>query len=106
MFQIIIIFLPPQNKLEATVTPKEYLCWWQEEEQKGILRSVLNPRQFWVIQSGFNREHKSHIPRGGFITLKIKLLPLIAFGSLARPNTSLQKSLCFVLVLFTIRRET
>lgn len=47
----------------------------------------------WVIQSGLNREHKSHIPRGGFITLKIKLLPLIAFGSLAQllqPNISLQ----------------
>lgn len=51
-------------QLEATVEVKTFifLCWEQDKEQKGILRSALNQMQFWVIQSGFNREHKSHIP--------------------------------------------
>lgn len=59
-------FCVSRAKLEATTTAGDYLCvssgggGEEAEGQKGVLRSQLNQRRFWLIQSGLNREHKSH----------------------------------------------
>lgn len=95
--------------MDLILSKREYLhlktitCWRWKLEKKGILRSLLNCLLLWLIQSGLNGGHKSHTPQGGFITLKIKLLPLIAFGRLVpllQLNTSLHNQFASSLFCF------